>query len=591
MPIDIGILFNVSEAIALLFFKICTDDKNALTREFLKFMEKICLKGDRKINEIVRIFSMFYIKELKCIYDFCNFIMKFNGKIDDLYEKHQKNSTVEFSKKSALQAVFNFFEDLAEESKLDEEKIINNMREKFINDDFINKFKEEFKAKVPGNDDDNRYLKILDGNKCVKLINNFDKKLGELSKEGNILNKIDLSLNFLSDYINASKPLTDSLRLALFNFDRQSQQKNVKIFLIISSGETEDLDKDDIEIIKEFAEFNEIYIISIYLNPYKIQKEFKIYDSYETNNKSISNLFSVASKVRYNEPMMNFLILRGLEFPSSGEGRFFIEVNDTQNLYKFVDILNDFCAELNNSKSILSKDSIINSIGSTTINSIVYYDIIKQFEAKDQGKTQTCYANAISASIFITMTKFPSIPEIDFYKLRDEIISFTKKKIKHKDTFKILRKISKQFKLELNEVDEIGARKAVMNTRMCVARFGLTKKQWKKFDDFYKKEPKGILKKEIIGIRQKDEKLLGHAVVLTQIFKDHLYFLNSYGPNWGDNGFFRVENAEVLNAKFIEIYIEPQKYTDDQKKDYNIFNNNIKNNLSKFLFEDNYIDI
>ena len=302
-------------------------------------------------------------------------------------------------------------------------------------------------------------------------------------------------------------------------------------------------------------------------------------------------MFSVASKVRYNEPMMNFLILRGLEFPNSGEGRFFIEVNDTQNLYKFVDILNDFCAELNNSKSILSKDSIINSIGSTTINSIVYYDIIKQFEAKDQGKTQTCYANAISASIFITMTKFPSIPEIDFYKLRDEIISFTKKKIKHKDTFKILRKISKQYKLELNEVDEIGARKAVMNTRMCVARFGLTKKQWKKFDDFYKKEPKGILKKEIIGIRQKDEKLLGHAVVLTQIFKDHLYFLNSFGPNWGDNGFFRVENAEVLNAKFIEIYIEPQKYTDDQKKDYNIFNNNIKNNLSKFLFEDNYIDI
>jgi len=465
------------------------------------------------------------------------------------------------------------------------------MHEKFINDDFINKFKEEFKAKVPGNDDDNRYLKILDGNKCVKLINNFDKKLGELSKGGNILNKIDLSLNFLSDYINASKPLTDSLRLALFNFDRQSQQKNVKIFLIISSGETEDLDKDDIEIIKEFAEFNEIYIISIYLNPDKIQKEFKIYDSYETNNKSISNLFSVASKVRYNDPIMNFLILRGLEFPSSGEGRFFIEVNDTQNLYKFVDILNDFCAELNNSKSILSKDSIINSIGSTTINSIVYYDIIKQFEAKDQGKTQTCYANAISASIFITMTKFPSIPEIDFYKLRDEIISFTKKKIKHKDTFKILRKISKQYKLELNEVDEIGARKAVMNTRMCVARFGLTKKQWKKFDDFYKKEPKGILKKEIIGIRQKDEKLLGHAVVLTQIFKDHLYFLNSYGPNWGDNGFFRVENAEVLNAKFIEIYIEPQKYTDDQKKDYNIFNNNIKNNLSEFLFEDNYIDI
>jgi hypothetical protein len=213
--------------------------------------------------------------------------------------------------------------------------------------------------------------------------------------------------------------------------------------LIISSGETEDLDKNDIENIK--AEFNEIYIISIYLNPAPIQTEFKIYDSYETDNNSVSNLFSVASKVRYNDPIMNFLILRGLEFPSSGEGRFFIEVNDTQNLYKFVDILNDFCAELNNNKSILSEDSIINSIGSTAINCKVYYDIIRQFEAKDQGKSKTCYANAISASIFITMKKFPSFPEIDFFKLRDEIINFTNKEIKHKDTFEILRKISEQY--------------------------------------------------------------------------------------------------------------------------------------------------
>ena len=88
------------------------------------------------------------------------------------------------------------------------------------------------------------------------------------------------------------------------------------------------------------------------------------------------------------------------------------------------------------------------------------------------------------------MTKFPSFPEIDFFKLRDEIISFTNKEIKHKDTFEILRKISEKYKLELNEVDEIGARKAVMNTRICVARFGLTKKQWKKFNTFFNKKKK-----------------------------------------------------------------------------------------------------
>ena len=230
MPIDIGILFNVSPAISLLFFKICADDRNALTIEFLKFMEKICLKGDRKINEIVRIFSMFYIKELNCIYDFCNFIVKFSDKIDDLYEKTKKDLLIKVSKKSVLNDIFNFIEDIAKNPKFDEEEVINNMREKFTNEDFINKFKKEFKGKLLGNNDDNIYLKILDGNKCVKLISNFDKKIGELNKGKNCLNEIDLSLNFLSDYINVSKPLTDSLRLALSNFDTQSPKKMLKLF-------------------------------------------------------------------------------------------------------------------------------------------------------------------------------------------------------------------------------------------------------------------------------------------------------------------------------------------------------------------------
>jgi hypothetical protein len=590
MPIDIGILFNVSPAFALLFFKICADRKNTITSEFIKFLEKICLKGDREINKFVRIFSMFYIKELECIYDFCNFIMKLNGKIDDLYEKTKKDLIATFAKTSALHDVFNFIGNIAQKEKFDEEEFINIMRDKFANEDFVKKFLEEFKSKQLEDNDENKYLKLLDGNKCVELINNLDKKLSELSRGGNILNKIDLSLNFLGDHIKASKPLTDALRLALFNFDRQSQIKNGKIFLIISSGETEDLDKDEIEIIKEFAEFNQIDIISIYLNPDKIRTELKFYDSYETDNKSISNLFSVSSLVRYNDPLMNFFILRGWELPSSGEGRFFIEVNDKQNLYNLVDILNDFCAELNNSKSFLNNDSIINSIGSAAINSKVYYDIISQFEAKNQGKTPTCYANAISAGIFITMTKFPSIPQIDFCQLRDEIIEFTKNKeneIKHKDTFQILGKISKKFRLELKVVDEVGARKAIMKTRICITRFGLTKEQWQKFNEFFKKNKKGILEKKHIGKRQKGEKLKGYAVVLTEIFNDHLYFLNSYGSSWGDNGFFRVKNAEVLNAKFLEIYIEPQKYTENEKNEYETFHNNIKNNLSHFLFEDN----
>ena len=166
MALNISVLFNVSPAISLLFFKICADDKNQLTLEFAKFLQKICIKGDREINKFVRIFSMFYIKELNCIYDFGNSIVKLNGKIDDLYENIKKDLLVKLPKKSALHDLFNFIGNISMKPELDKEEYYKIMYDKFANDEFINKFLDEFKAKEPENDYE-IYLKVLDGNKCV----------------------------------------------------------------------------------------------------------------------------------------------------------------------------------------------------------------------------------------------------------------------------------------------------------------------------------------------------------------------------------------------------------------------------------------
>ena len=225
----------------------------------------------------------------------------------------------------------------------------------------------------------------------------------------------------------------------------------------------------------------------------------------------------------------------------------------------------------------------------------VYEKVISQFKSKDQGKkNETCYANAISACILITLYRFSDnyiIDEEEYNKLRDEIIIFTKKNMEHRDTFEILKRISDKYKFDLNIVDEIGARKAVMKTRICVVRFGLTKIQWKNFCYFYEINPKAILTKNILGERKKGEKLKGHSVILTQIFPDHLYFLNSYGKKWGDDGYFRVQNAEVLNAKFMEISIEPYNYTDEQKGKFEQVVNKVYATISQNLFDDDYSNL
>ena len=48
--------------------------------------------------------------------------------------------------------------------------------------------------------------------------------------------------------------------------------------------------------------------------------------------------------------------------------------------------------------------------------------------------------------------------------------------------------------------------------------------------------------------------LEGHAVVLTSFGVDHLRFMNSWGTDWADNGFFRVQNNVLHATTYYDIY-------------------------------------
>jgi len=579
---DTGVIFNVSPKTVALLSAICINDKNSISMEFLEILNRICQKGNRIINGKFRLFSMFYIKELGVIYDFCNLIEKANNKFNDIYENPKNKCS---NSKLSLNNIINFgfdiirgidFDDLG---NLDINNIVYDFKEKFMDQDFIKQIKEEiFEPRKNGN-----LLKILDGNNVVDIINNLKHKIPSLNESGFNWFDFDFNPKFFNDYISTQKPLVDSIKLGIENFMKQSDDNNFKCLFILSDDESknENIDEDTLNLIKKNAEINNIIIVSIYLNTGEIKNEHKFYDSYE----NYPNLFSIGTTITYDDPLMRFLIEKGWELPPSGECNLFIEVNDTQNLYKYVDLLNDAMAEINNSKSSKGQNSFMNSIATTAINTYVSDNIINNFDAINQGHENTCYANSISVAILITLAKFPGIPEIDFLELRNEIINsieLNPKKV-HKNTFKILNTLKEKYNLSLNEVDEIGARKAIMKSRICVARFGLTKNQWKNFKKFYKDNPKGILRKKDLG-NPIGNKLKGHAVILTSIYKDSLKFLNSYGTEWGDKGYFRIKDAEVLNAKFIEVYIDPKNFTTEEKNKFDDFGCVIKENVNLNLF-------
>jgi aminopeptidase C len=69
---------------------------------------------------------------------------------------------------------------------------------------------------------------------------------------------------------------------------------------------------------------------------------------------------------------------------------------------------------------------------------------------------------------------------------------------------------------------------------------------------------------------------------------DHLYIMNSWGDDWADNGFFRIENADVLsqnhNCYFYDVFWYISMLSEYEIEAYN------KASLEKFRdLEKNYL--
>lgn len=116
----------------------------------------------------------------------------------------------------------------------------------------------------------------------------------------------------------------------------------------------------------------------------------------------------------------------------------------------------------------------------------------------------------------------------------------------------------REYNLSCRRVRGREAREGLNKGRVCLCNFWLSGKEWNNFEHFFISEPTGILS------RQKIEESInqsitiiggGHAVVLVDEGDNYLEFMNSWGRNWADNGFFKIKDSSVLNdLTFYEIY-------------------------------------
>ena len=208
-----------------------------------------------------------------------------------------------------------------------------------------------------------------------------------------------------------------------------------------------------------------------------------------------------------------------------------------------------------------------------------------QFFAKNQI-FGTCWANAYSAAIFLTNKRILGKKIESFEIYRENLLKYASNI--NTDGGDINNPKVKEFfdrqRLHYNEIKtEEEARKIVMKGRFLVFRFFLKEKQWTNFSNFGFNNKRGILTEDILNKGcENDTNPGGHAIVLIEVARGYLRFLNSWGSNWGDKGTFKVEKASILkpintsdtwyNPTFYHIYYYENELTNEEKSFY--VNNN-----------------
>ena len=235
---------------------------------------------------------------------------------------------------------------------------------------------------------------------------------------------------------------------------------------------------------------------------------------------------------------------------------------------------------------VYSSDALSDLLVSVDLDIYINQTTEEFIPNKQQGGT--CYANASAAVLDLAMKRILGRERgyPNFHELKDKMIKTYGRK--GANTSEVLKKICPEYRLLCRKVCIKGAMEAIAEKRPVVARFHLTDNEWKSFKTFYRANRKGsILTQNELDVRKRpiSAPLKGHAVVLTSYNSKYLTFMNSWGEEWADNGFFRVQKAEVLGdqLEFFDVYWELDDLSEGEKEHYRKHGSEVAAKLMKSL--------
>jgi hypothetical protein len=197
------------------------------------------------------------------------------------------------------------------------------------------------------------------------------------------------------------------------------------------------------------------------------------------------------------------------------------------------------------------------------------YSSLKNYKAKNQGKTGTCYAYAIAGIIVLASERVHGRAPLDFNQIKNYIIQNYGEKEGGGNVNKILMntKLLSEYRLRCREITRINDVIDILlnpNPRPLLATFYLSGKEWNSLAHFFEKFPGGILKKEDLVKYYNpnfESQSGGHAIIIMGCYYiiEHncrlFYFsiANSWGESWANKGYFKAA-IDVTEFRFYDVY-------------------------------------
>ena len=374
-------------------------------------------------------------------------------------------------------------------------------------------------------------------------------------------------LQSVEPYIYGYTPLYQATEKAIELFEKRASNFHSaqKLLFILSDGYPSDEDVSDParkdRAVSKLTTAGVTVVSCFITNSSQIEPK-RLFSKMEPDwDRGAKFLFTLSSKVSAQSLPRTMFVKRDWTIDiTNNETQLFLQVNHPDHLRDACKLARDF---------VCCKDTLSDVLSTVDLDIFHINKDLKDYEAKEEQIGATCYAHACATVLHLSMKRIlgrkgghPS-----FKDLRNECIDRFGRD--GADPLQVLQEMCRDYRLQCREVDINHALKAVSSSQPVVASFWLTKDEKKTFQEFFDNETNqtSILTKNEIDIAARPANTLteGHSVVLTSFDSESLRLLNSWGCQWADMGFFRVQNEDVLGLEFIEVYWEEDDLEEEEK--------------------------